>query len=578
VSKIYIPAWHYHAPAIIQRTWGWSPIEEMVLLFLDRTHGTIEAVTESLGIPRQVASSTVARLMQFGLIEVRLTPYPMLASSNVGQEFIRSGRALPERTLDRETGISIVYEVVGQSVLRYRDVDTIPMQRLPASATVVVFPPEEVPETALTMLRRVTRFMSSNLRPGEWLRGVEETSSSFERKFLTIDLDDVRSGVFPEGASERLMDSLRNTVKTGTLPTIAPPRKREPLAIETTFDGDDLIVGSEQHLQRFEQIVASAKEHIFILSTFVASQSDDKGRERRERVLGALENACRRGVYCHLFFGTSLDREKHAAAMQELNVRLSAVQHARGHILVQRESVDSHAKFLVADDGRDGATVLIGSCNWLFSPFSALEVSAELREAQAAAVGLDMLRTIVGKLSTTTRTTEALQFLASELRRKGPKRIVDGSHPATTTMTILEADDHNPLLRFAAHNARERFICCTNKVGANMVQALFDPAEVAGRRLKDVRVYYSRRSGPVKRPHINQHRERLNGIVELVGVAEPQLHGKFLAWDTDHVVVSSLNWGSNSTSADQPLDELGLHFNGPNIATQLLQKFDAECN
>ncbi|MER9756587.1 MarR family transcriptional regulator [Mesorhizobium sp. M0166] len=576
MNTIHIPAWHYRAPAIIQRTWGWSPVEEMVLLSLDRAPGTIEAVAEGLGVPRQVASSTIARLMQFGLVEVRLTPHPMLAASGVGQEFIRSGRALPERTLDRETGISIVYERVGQSVLRYRDVDTIPVQRLPASATVVVFPPNEEPETTFTMLRRVTQFMSGNLRAGEWLRGVEQTNSSFERKFLVMDLDDVRSGVFPEGASERLIEALRHTAKTGTLPTIAPPEKRETLSVETTFGGDDLILGSEQHLQRFEKIVGSAKDHVFVLSTFVASQSDEKGRDRRERILRALEDACRRGVYCHLFFGTSLDREKHAAAMQELNVRLSAVRQARGRLLVQRESVDSHAKFLAADDGGDGAAVLIGSCNWLFSPFSAVEVSAELREAQAATVGLDMLRNIVGKLSTATRSAEALQFMASELRRNGARRVVDGSNSATTTMTILEADDHNRLLRFAAHDAQERFICCTNKVGANMVQALFDPAEVAGGRLKDVRVYYSRRSGPVKRSHVNQHRERLNGIVELIGVAEPQLHGKFLAWDKDHVVVSSLNWGSNSTSADQPLDEIGLYFAGPNIATRLLERFEAE--
>jgi len=109
-----------------------------------------------------------------------------------------------------------------------------------------------------------------------------------------------------------------------------------------------------------------------------------------------------------------------------------------------------------------------------------------------------------------------------------------------------------------------------------MVPALFDPAEIAGRRLADVRVYYSRRSGPVKRGHVSKHRERLNGIVELAGVPEPQLHAKFLAWDQDHVVVSSLNWGSQSGSDDNPLDEIGLYFEGPGLATSLLDKFELE--
>ena len=124
--KIYLPAWHYRARAIVQRTWGWSPIEEMILLALDRTPGTIEDVAISLGIPIQVAGSTVARLMQFGLVEVRFSPAPQLATSSVGHDFIRLGRALPERTEDREIHISLVLEKVGHSVFRNRDVETVP--------------------------------------------------------------------------------------------------------------------------------------------------------------------------------------------------------------------------------------------------------------------------------------------------------------------------------------------------------------------------------------------------------------------------------------------------------------------
>ncbi|MGN6135710.1 MAG: MarR family transcriptional regulator, partial [Aureliella sp.] len=114
--KIYLPAWHYRARAIVQRTWGWSPIEEMILLALDRAPDTIEGVAASLGVPVQVAGSTIARLMQFGLVEIRLSPVPQLATSTVGHDFIRWGGALPERTEDREIHISLVLEKVGHSV------------------------------------------------------------------------------------------------------------------------------------------------------------------------------------------------------------------------------------------------------------------------------------------------------------------------------------------------------------------------------------------------------------------------------------------------------------------------------
>ncbi|MEP9835563.1 hypothetical protein, partial [Staphylococcus aureus] len=79
--------------------------------------------------------------------------------------------------------------------------------------------------------------------------------------------------------------------------------------------------------------------------------------------------------------------------------RLSAVRAAAGLVLVQRDSVGSHVKIVAADDGRGGASVILGSCNWLQSPFSSVEMSIELNDAIGAAIGLDVLRSIVSSLS-----------------------------------------------------------------------------------------------------------------------------------------------------------------------------------
>lgn len=63
-------------------------------------------------------------------------------------------------------------------------------------------------------------------------------------------------------------------------------------------------------------------------------------------------------------------------------------------------------------------------------------------------------------------------------------------------------------------------------MGANVVPGLLNPAEVAGGRLKDVRIYYSRQSGPTKRKHMAAHRKRLEGTVEVISAREPQVHAK----------------------------------------------------
>lgn len=393
--KIYLPAWHYRARAIVQRTWGWSPIEEMVLLALDRAPGTIAEVAGALQIPRQVASSTVARLMQFGLVEVRLSPAPVLATSSVGHDFLRSDRALPERTEDREVPVSIVFEKVGQSVLRNRDVYTVPLTRLPKDARSVGFPTSDVAETDDSMADRVNRFMAPMLRAGEWMRGVQAISSVIEQRYLVLDLADVQNGVLPEGASDHLARALKETLKTGILPQVSNPPANVSPSAQIAFDPDQLIVGAEQHLERFERLVANARSDVFVLSTFVAGQSDEQGKEQRERIWRALEDAVGRGVRCHLFYGSALDGQaKHAIAMQELGKRLSAVRAAAGFVLVQRDSVGSHVKIAAADDGRGGASAILGSCNWLQSPFSSVEISVELNDAVGVAIGLDVLRTI----------------------------------------------------------------------------------------------------------------------------------------------------------------------------------------
>jgi hypothetical protein len=111
---------------------------------------------------------------------------------------------------------------------------------------------------------------------------------------------------------------------------------------------------------------------------------------------------------------------------------------------------------------------------------------------------------------------------------------------------------------------------------APMVPGLFNPAEIAGRRLDDVRVYYSRQTGPIKRRHVKAHRERLHGVVDLIAVEDPQVHAKFLLWGKNNVVVSTMNWGSQSGSPDNPLDEVGLHLEGPGVAMSLLAKFEEQ--
>ncbi|RIY03758.1 hypothetical protein D3218_03205 [Aureimonas flava] len=574
---IYIAAWHYRARVVFQRTWGWSPVEELVLLHLDNSPGSMETIRVDLGLDAQVVGATLSRLMRFGLIELRTYPSPSLTTSALGRQFIRSGQPLPERTVDREVPVSLVYERVGQSVFKRRDVDFVPEREIGHFHSAVRFSREERDETDETMALRVGRHMAGSMRPGEWLRGVTAINSVLRRVYLKIDLTDVRNGIFPKNASEELVAALRATMESGSLPSLTREEPPPSPSIETEFGPENFLVGSADHVDRFVEIVDRASQDVFVLSTFVADQADEKGRDRRNRILEALERALKRGVRCHLFFGTSRDEHgKHAQAMEDLRLRLSAGSVTRGYLKVHRDPVRSHAKILAADDGAGGAVAVIGSCNWLSSPFSAVEASVILKEAGAAAIGLNILGSIVAPLADASRSRESLRFMAAELRRslESPGKRPTPSALPKARLSVVYSADHERLLRKAAHEADRRFVCCTHRLGAPMVPALFTPAEVAGRRLEDVRVLYSRQTGPVKRRHVSEQRERLDGLVQVIGVKEPQLHCKFLLWDDDDVVVSTMNWGSQSGRDDDPLDEIGVHLQGPGLAAALLERVE----
>jgi hypothetical protein len=572
---LLIPAVWYRARAVIERRWGWSPVEEEVLLALRETPGTSGSVADELCIPHQVAEAAVSRLMRFGLIEVRISPEPALAITEAAHAHLLAGRSLPERATQREMTVSLVFDKLGGSVFRRRAVKIKPVMRIPMGAVLVDFPEADEMETDASMEGRVRHLLDLSRRPGEIFAMVRANHSVIEKRYIEIDLDQARDGNLPEGASDALRAAVRDHLATGRLPAAKPTRLARPscldAAIETTLSREQIVFGGADHLACVEKVVNAARSDVFVLSTFVAAQDDPKAEMGQDRVWAALERAVRRGVRIHLFFGSSLDDEgKHMRAMADLHCRLRA---AGAGVAAHLAPVHSHAKILIADDGTDGSRALMGSCNWLQSPFRAHELSIELREGPAVIGCLELLEAITAAVPTARESRDAMHAMRTALRSKRA-RLTDEPDPEETinvTLRILAAPDHLPLLRRAAHDAVERFVVMTHRMGSSMVQNVFDPAQVASERIAIVQALYSVPSGPVKNRDVRVAGVRSGGIIDLhkVQTRDAMLHGKALLWDHDDVVVTSFNWGSQTASEEKPLDEIGLHLQGRGIADDL---------
>ncbi len=92
----------------------------------------------------------------------------------------------------------------------------------------------------------------------------------------------------------------------------------------------------------------------------------------------------------------------------------------------------------------------------------------------------------------------------------------------------------------------------------------------------DVIILYTQTSGPIKNRHGRALAEeaRANGVTLARTPKKLPLHGKFVAWDHDDVIVTSLNWASASSDPDFPWGDIGVHIHGAEIASNVLARLE----
>ncbi len=101
------------------------------------------------------------------------------------------------------------------------------------------------------------------------------------------------------------------------------------------------------------------------------------------------------------------------------------------------------------------------------------------------------------------------------------------------------------------------------------------PGEVAAEQGVTVTVLYTMASGPLTNRDAKALAEdaRGNGVT-LIKAKKIPLHGKFIAWDTDDVVITSMNWASASADPSFPAGEIGVHIHAPGIASHFIGELE----
>jgi cardiolipin synthase len=102
------------------------------------------------------------------------------------------------------------------------------------------------------------------------------------------------------------------------------------------------------------------------------------------------------------------------------------------------------------------------------------------------------------------------------------------------------------------------------------------PGEFAAERDGvSVTMLCTRLTGPMKKRHARDLEKEAAALgIRLLRTDKVPLRGKFMLWDNDDVVVTSLNWASASSDDEFPASEIGVHVKCPGLAAHVIEQLE----
>ncbi len=298
--------------------------------------------------------------------------------------------------------------------------------------------------------------------------------------------------------------------------------------------------------------------------------------ERYEEMAELLKSAVVRGVTIDLLWGTGETADNHArnaANAEKISEIIKADPTMRGRISMHMRTTGSHSKVLLADDGDGKWLGVISSCNWLSTRFGPAELSVVLRHPLAVADALDLVRGLVGRRPLADGLADELRIRVGDLRRRGRTEPLQSK---LATVTLVAGKGHDAAMRVASMKATRRLLIGSAMLGSTAWTGALMPGELAAQRqVASVTMLYTRLTGPMKKRHVRELEMEASALgIRLVPTDKIPLHGKFVLWDDDDVIVTSLNWASAASDDGFPASEIGVHVSSPGIASNVMDRLE----
>lgn len=565
---VAVPIYRVSAKVILEKGRGWSAVDEVVLWLLNSAPQPAASLSRAIDLPPRVVLAIISRMMRFRLVEVALLDgAACFQVTEYGRGVVTSGGEIPtaKRRLPRKVAF-VVDRITGtvfpRREIRDEDLRSLgilseggaDIRRIDVKGTPLVTDTAENAARFQEVLNEDETFLHFD---GDTLIERED-----EYMLVTVEGKDVR-GLPPKAPPALLSEVLRAArLKRSELPIVVNsqiadvPKEQEQAKVSIAFDRSDLLFGDKEHLDAFLLALARVKRRVYIHSTFL-----------RKSGFGAFRNefrqAVRRGARIDIIWGAGSIFEPSEKTLTHAIAIAREVDEddvLRGGVNVHLATTGSHAKLLISDDGGDGWTAIVGSCNWLYTGFNRFELSMRLRDPQATAQAVLSLAKLVSVPGFRPELGGELYQLSQALKNRTSPA---GGH----TVSLVTGQSHEAILRHASGQNSHRFIVGSDHLGNSAYQNAIIPAEVfAAAGSATPVVIYGEPSGAVTGEKASEITiDAVERGVRLLRISEG-FHAKFLAWGDNDLVVTSLNWGAWSMGPDNPHSEIGVHLSGVGVA------------
>jgi cardiolipin synthase len=573
--KIAFPVTRIKLRLQLYKGQSWSVVEHLILDSLMRQSRSVGELAIGFDLSRPIVEEALLRLMlvEWVVITTTSTGSVVFQATNFGCA-AASHEELPSALRPSQRERWLLFERVTGHAFRVGDLQHIRRKDLPSQPGA----------SRIVQLRSVLdqgrpeELADMALEEDEQLVGVEPTGEFVAERVALVEVVDGTISGLPADREvlelrKAILEAAASTPRgkahiAHTAPTVTAAEAYKKHSIR--FTPEDLIVGGSEHRETLLEILDTASSRVIIHSTFLSER-------RFLEFLGPMIKAIERGVQIDVLWGQDSPGE------DEVGPRASRAEQAAQKLLeypdviaqgsrlrIYTESTRSHAKVIVADPAGPGQwQAILGSCNWLDTPFKKVEASVRV---SGAGIIRDILRCLMGLVHGggpwPDLVTELYQIAGSLRYQPAPAH-------ANGTARLVSNDGHNDYLLRARDCVKRKLLLVSHRLGAHYdCGALLPLAAACRSRQIDARLLYSSRQSSQSRTTSQLERNaKANGIA-LRLIEEPQLHAKLLACDEDYILVTSQNWMSRDAGFSSLVGELGVAIHAPGAATALMAQLD----